>query len=78
MQFNLNIILAMMPFLTTATLATGMGHGGSIDFRGCFSGGEKWTDLGTTQQIYDALDSNACDVDTGAWKIGEVVRTYPS
>ncbi|KAK7749028.1 hypothetical protein SLS53_001054 [Cytospora paraplurivora] len=41
-----------------------------VAFRGCFDGGEKWTDLGTTEQIYAALDENACDVDTGGWRLG--------
>lgn len=72
MQFSLNTILAAVPFLTTTALA-GTGVSGSADFRGCFDKGEKWTDLGTSEQIYAALDSNACNVDTGAWKVGEVV-----
>lgn len=72
MQFSLNTILAAVPFLSTTALA-GSGINESADFRGCFDKGEKWTDLGTTEQIYDALDSNACDVDTGAWEVGEVV-----
>lgn len=74
MQFKLKTILAAVPFLTTTILAIGTSTNGT-DFRGCFSGGEKWTNLGTTEQIYDALDSNACDIDNGAWKVGEVVST---
>ncbi|ROW05484.1 hypothetical protein VSDG_00033 [Cytospora chrysosperma] len=72
MQFSLNTTLATVPFLTTTALA-GTGINGSADFRGCFDKGEKWTDLGTSEQIHAALDSNACNVDTGAWKVGEVL-----
>lgn len=73
MQFSaLSTILAAVPLLATTALA-GSSHNGSAKYRGCFDNGEKWTDLGTTEQIYDALGINACDVDTGAWKVGEVV-----
>lgn len=77
MLFNLNIIYAVVPFLTTAAVAIVMGTrtNGTVNFRGCFGGGEKWTDLGTTEQIYAALDDNACNVDTGGWRLGAKVRT---
>ncbi|ROW09623.1 hypothetical protein VMCG_02592 [Cytospora schulzeri] len=72
MQFSLSTVLATMPLLATTALA-GTATNRSADFRGCFKKGEPWTDLGTTEQIYDALNANACNVDTGAWKLGQVL-----
>ncbi|KUI69117.1 hypothetical protein VM1G_03990 [Cytospora mali] len=81
MQFNLNTILAvMMPFLTTAVLttaslatSTSKATIGNTDFHGCFRGGERWIDLGSSEQIYNALDTNACNNKTGEWSVGEVL-----
>ncbi|KUI54894.1 hypothetical protein VP1G_02199 [Cytospora mali] len=75
MQSNLTTILAVVPFLTTAALATSTGNATveNTGFHGCFQGGEKWTDLGSSDQIYNALDSNACNNETGDWSVGEVL-----
>lgn len=70
MQFNLHAILAEVAMFTVTAIATATAEAtnATVDFRGCFNGGQKWTDLGNTKQTYAALDSNACDTDTGAYR----------
>lgn len=77
MLFNLHAILAVVSSLTSTAFATANANETAAELRGCFPGGEKWTDLGTVSQIYAALEYNAClrGKKTGDYVVGQFVGT---